>query len=247
MKNIVIFLGQSNMVSSYPDAGDIVAPYDSLPRADIDYSHWAKSGATTRDGGEGTVGTLNTVSGWYACEISAMQRLADVYGWTDLAAIKVAEGSTDLATDWADGGTLMTRLRDYVREHVATYADEGWRIIAVVRMQGESDSNDATDAGNFQTNLANHYSALRADFFEGYASLPVIECRIKKSPNGFATTETIQQTQTGQANVTNADSKAILVDTSDLDQLPDNVHFTGSSVITMGERVADAINSLATK
>ncbi len=228
------------MVSAHGVDAELPARY-ALPRSDIRFSYWLKSGSTTDDGGEGVLGDLDTSTGqgWLACDVSCAIRLADRYHVDNLHIVKVAQGATSLASDWVKGGTLMTRLHDYVSAIIPS--NEDWQIIGIVRQQGEQDSNILSDAQSFEVNLKDHYQTLRTLFSNGYKSLPIIEGEIKKSPNGVATTDTINRTRYAQISVTNDDPYARLATSSDLPQKVDNVHFTTAGLVTLGERMADEL------
>lgn len=247
-KNLVLCLGQSNFVSTHPVEASLASKY-ALPRTDIEYNYWIErtSGSgDIEDAGSGTLVDLDVVgaSSWFGPEISMAQRMVDVYGVENLVVVKVATGNTDLATDWDAGSTLMNKLYDYTQAVIAGIPD--WRILGCVRMQGESDSNDATDSTNFNANLTAHFAELRNRFFEGYAGLPMIEGEIKKEPNGVATTTTINQVRAAQAAVCAADARAAMVATQDLSQVDEtfDVHFDTAGIQTLGERMADALMNL---
>lgn len=68
--------------------------------------------------------------------------------------IKVAEGATDLATDWADGSLLRDKYYEYLNYAKAYFEANNIDPIWIQsRNQWESDANDTTRATNWGANL----------------------------------------------------------------------------------------------
>lgn len=145
--------------------------------------------------------------------------------------IKYASGGTNLHTQWDPDGAnnsiydaWLTTVTNALNALTVPY-----QIVGMAWMQGESDSNTG-NASNYETNLTEFISSVRTA-----VGFPKLRFGIGKiyAPNGNQTY--INIIRSAQQSVADADDNIFTIETNDL-SLHDNIHYDGTSLITMAER-----------
>ncbi len=178
---------------------------------------------------------------YFGPEVTFGRSIADARPDATVALIKHAVGGTDLAQCWYPGtsdtdpamGACYAGWLSTVRDALEGLEEEH-TIAGMIWMQGEADALVASWAEDYADNLRAFIDRVRQDV--GTEDLPfamgVIDCI------GCPYRQTVQEAQRAVA----AESPLVFsVETEDLPQNGDNIHFDGSGMRTLGERLADAL------
>lgn len=171
-------------------------------------------------------------------EVTFGRTMADKLPNERIVLIKHAVGGTDLAVCWNPGaytddpnmGTCYSDWRATVQDALAAL-EEPYEIAGMIWMQGESDAYNAEWAAVYEENLRHLIERVREDvstddmpFAMGIIDCPTCPYR-----------DTVRYAQSAIAN----ESTLIhAVETEDLPQNLDNIHFDASGMRTLGERLA---------
>lgn len=153
---------------------------------------------------------------------------------------KIAINGTALASWWLPGlpddavlpGTdnLFDQFCDYINDHLTAST---YRLGAIIWIQGEADATVEAQANAYQANLQTFYDALLVTFgntFEFVFNKLHVDC-----VEAFTTTVRAAQVAFAAANPT-----VVLVDCDDIPLPSGDVHFAGDSMVTLGNRLAEA-------
>jgi iduronate 2-sulfatase len=166
-------------------------------------------------------------------ELSFARTLADAAPDRRLALIKVTQGGTSLSDDWNPaGGYMYATLTNIARTALQALTNEGayYTLRGMIWHQGESDGSVAT--ATYQSMLTNFINAVRRDL--GVTNLPVVVGEL-------ATNRSITVRQ-AQFNVSESMPYVGFASSSNLPTLAANdPHFTATSQLTMGQRMAAAL------
>jgi hypothetical protein len=166
-------------------------------------------------------------------ELSFARTLADAAPNRRLALIKVTQGGTSLSNDWNPAsGYLYATFTNITRTALQALTNEGARytLRGLVWHQGESDGSVATEV--YQSMLTNFINAVRRDL--GVTNLPVVVGEL-------ATNRSVTVRQ-AQFNVAEIMPYVGFASSSNLPTLVANdPHFTATSQLTMGQRMAAAL------
>jgi hypothetical protein len=169
-------------------------------------------------------------------ELGFGARMHELWPERQIRILKVAEGATDLAEDWAArSGRLYSLLLSTVRSQFEILGEhERIELVGLVWMQGESDAfGDLADA--YGSNLRRFITSLREDL--GQALLPTVAALIAPQ-GGWPEAETVRDATSDLAARLGPMST---VETSDLTMWPDDVaHYDTRSTLILGRRFADA-------
>lgn len=179
-------------------------------------------------------------------EISLGRKLAAVLK-RPIYFIKFALGSTNLYANWdPNGRTIRTSGKNYYGDFIIYVLK--WKEVLKLQypdiefggifwMQGEGDALDKRFARTYEQNLKEFFKCLR----EKFGPCPIVTGFIKW-PANFR-----QEVNLAIENVAKNDDQIFTVDTSDLtpiaftyDPQHYNPHFDAKSLLTLGERMADA-------
>ncbi len=166
-------------------------------------------------------------------ELSFARTLADSAPSGHLALIKVTQGGTSLSSDWNPAsGYMYATFTNITRTALLALTNEGARytLRGLIWHQGESDGSSTTEA--YQSMLTNFILAVRRDL--GVTNLPVVVGEL-------ATNRSITVRQ-AQFNVGEIMPYVGFASSSHLATLAaDDPHFTAASQLTMGQRMAAAL------
>ncbi len=237
---LFILAGQSNMVGSRSNLNELsdhwLHPQDNVLWYDQD-NNWVPLQVPTEPFPFSRV--FNGVG--FGPEITLGQGIAESLNET-VALVKYAKGGTNLAVDWKPGGELYTSMIDRVQGAIAEFplASVNVDIAGFFWMQGESDAYNLAMANQYEQNLTNFITQVRQDLQE--PNLPFVYGKVfltgtQETPFGiFRYGDTIRQ---AQSRVDQQVPGTFAVETIDLSQHPDNIHFDSSGLMALGDRFAD--------
>lgn len=166
-------------------------------------------------------------------ELSFARALADAHPNRLLALIKVTQGGTSLSNDWNPaGGFMYATLTNLTRTALQALTNEGasYTLRGLIWHQGESDGSLST--ADYQSRLTGFINAVRRDL--GVTNLPVVVGEL-------ATNRSVTVRQ-AQFNVAAIMPYVGFASSSNLATLAANdPHFTAPSQLTMGQRMAAAL------
>jgi hypothetical protein len=242
VKDLYIFAGQSNM-----DGRAAVVP-DSVDRTDtLFYKESATSTSSVIDSsfiGLVNGNTSNQQSGVLCPVISFHDRVKELNTTNTIAVMKFARGGTDLHTHWnttASGNFMFTKFLESLDDAQSklTNANVSYVIKGMVWLQGESDTNNTTDAGAYQQNLNDFIASVRT-----HLSLPALPVVIVGIKNAGQLTNA-QTVRNAQESVANADGNIRYVYDSTWGQ-QDSLHYNTAGQTAIGRAVADEmLNAIA--
>jgi hypothetical protein len=241
---VYLLAGQSNM-----DGGGFVT---GLPPA----LQLAQTDARLYWSGRGLWQGLSPASYWsgsggeyFGPEVTFGRAMQDATPGGTVAIIKHAVGGTNLAECWYPGAfrTDANQGRCYA-DFLATVdaalaeldgAGQDYEIAGMAWMQGEADATVSAYAVAYGDNLANFISRVREDVSASTMPLAMglIDCQAHCSFRDVVRAE--------QQTTADGDARVFAVETEDLPQNADALHFDASGQRTLGERLAAALLSTA--
>ncbi len=176
-------------------------------------------------------------------EFGFAKAMSELYPADKIRLIKVAKGGT--AMDWwlPDGNGKEnghTQLLANLKNALAKM-DGDYEIAGMLWMQGESDAKKQADAEAYQKKLEQLIALMRKE--TGKPELPVVIGRLstrilesKKFKMPF-----VKIVQSGQEAVAKNDKHAYVINTDDLSQRDDFVHFEQEGQMGLGKRFGEAM------
>jgi hypothetical protein len=144
-----------------------------------------------------------------------------------------ADGTTTYDWSPSSAGELYPQAKAWISNALSALTALGYTpaVQAAVWTQGENDAGDATNASNYQTNLTNFITSVRADWGLGSTGLFIVS-RLRPA---FTNAGTIR---TAQFNVAaaNPGGPVSLIETSDIAVGADNTHYTIPGRTVLGQR-----------
>lgn len=224
---VYFFAGQSNAVGWFPESVPFIPdPVDQQVRFFYDISTSKNLAGTT----------LERQGTRFGAEFG-IGRTLHGQGVDDIVIVKVGHGGQSLYQDFSPEipGVWFTRLMDAKETVLAKLAEEGeFEVCGFFWMQGEADAGEG-QSGNYEANLKNFITQVRTAFND--FELPFLAGHIKHpNPNSkpyLAINAAIDA-------IALEDSAVYSIETADLPLL-EGVHFTGDSLIEMGNRMAKTL------
>lgn len=208
---VFLYIGQSNARGDDPDVralGDLLEPQPDVLL--WDGREWLRGQAPTE--------ALNK----YGAELSLGRELAGILR-EPVAIVKVTRGGPSMEAEWLpELGLSYARLLGATRAALA--ALDRPILSGLFSMQGESDSGQEGTSARFGENLRRIHAALEHDLG---APLPLVVTRLQ---NWIATPHA--------AGVRAGQETFVWVNTDDLPNMPDFLHFTGAGLVEIGKRLA---------
>jgi hypothetical protein len=170
-----------------------------------------------------------------------------------IAVIKHTLGGTSLHTDWFPGGddtttgdgpvyqAFQTTVSNGLADLATLYPAASIQLEGMIWHQGESDAGNATDAGNYQTNLTNFIADVRATYDSGlkFGIVQLSDNQTSLNPTNLATVKA------AQAAVADADPLNYLVTTDDVPMGgASTIHFGTAGNLTIGSRLATGMRQV---
>lgn len=246
--DIYVLAGQSNANGTNTNASNL-PPSLQADQPDVQLFFGEINDGVTAPGswgnlrpGSGTVIGQGTQPTAFGSELTLGRTLADANPNRNVAIIKFAANSTDLANRWNPAnndlyGELLTRID--AATGVITDANANFSIRGLAWHQGEQDGRNLNNSGNYDQNLTNFISSFRTDLASDLAS--DFHVAVGHLGASTATTNVVgyAEVQNAQAAVAARDANVSLIPTSSL-ALSDNVHLDESGQQALGIGFAGA-------
>ena len=185
-------------------------------------------------------GTLYYGTEYFGPEVTFGRTMADARPDETIALLKYAIGGTDLAVCWNPGesdtdpvmGDCYRGWLSTVRDGLEAMEDD-YEIAGMIWMQGESDAYNLDYAAAYGDNLRHLIDRVREDVStdEMPFAMGIIDC---------INCPYRDVVRAAQAEVATESELVMAVETEDLPQNIDYIHFDGSGMRTLGERLAGA-------
>jgi hypothetical protein len=187
---------------------------------------------------------IDYANGAFGAEITTGLGISKAMGGATVAEVKYSLGGTTLASDWNPdnpGGyklypSMVTAVNTAVAALKTQNPTKTVKIKGFFWMQGESDNDGPT----YQTNLVNLIAHVRADF--GDANLPFVFGQVGATWSGNAIS--VAQANVGTPGKSTYVHDTMMVTTSDLPIIFDNMHFNTKGIQKLGDRYAAAYEKL---
>ena len=239
--DLFVLAGQSNAMGWLGDASDYPPQEPNLLDSSIKLNYEQ-------------IGTSSKSDGWQTLGPQQRQNYGEIFGpevtfsrllkrgGYNPAIFKYTQGSTSLADDWRAPGqsghydTMVTKFNAAVLD----LQNQGYtvNIAGFIWIQGEQDATDATDAGNYQSNL----NAIINDFRTNVASNSTLEFVLGVDEGNPASN--INTIVTAQTNIANGDANIVRSSMVGLEKA-DSTHLTPAGIIDHGKRIYDSMFDLA--
>lgn len=245
---VFILSGQSNMSGG----GHVAAEgFGFDPAVGDKVRMWDASDAWNKRGILGKWASLNELQAikkemrmdMIGPEFGFAKAMSGLFPADEIHLIKVSKGGTPI--DWwlpsANGkANGHTQLLENLKNALGKIEGE-YEIVGMLWMQGESDAKTEADAEAYPKKLEQLIALMRKEtgkpelpFVIGKISSRILESKKFKMP--FA-----KIVQSGQEAVTKTDKHAFVIDTDDLSQRDDLVHFDQEGQLGLGKRFGEAM------
>ena len=244
---VFILSGQSNMSGG----GDVVADIAIDAAVGDKVRIWDATDVWGKRANPGKWASLNEIQALkkegrankIGPEFGFAKAMSELYPAEEIHLIKVSKGGT--AIDWwlpnangkENGHTaLQANLQNALEKIEGDY-----EIAGMLWMQGESDAKKLEDAEAYEKKLQQLIALMRKE--TGKSELPFVigrlSSRILESPKFKM--PFVKTVQSGQAAVAANDKHAYVVNTDDLSQRDDLVHFDQEGQMRLGQRFGEAM------
>ena len=259
--DIVVVAGQSNALGAQSYVKDPTTHQDiftDATRSPADtavHLMWIETGVHTSGAVPVPLDTLQHLphapSPVFGPEVGlARQLYAD--GDHELLIVKVAYSGTSLAADWQPRRPDLIALVQRVHQAVAWASSHGYdpTIVGFYWMQGEADASKAAWAADYSKNLKLFMQEMRTDLPLG-ATTPFVIGQIDladyisyEQAHGLCTTttcssETLWNKEVMKAQDAAASSDVFVTSTSLLPRVPDYIHLSDASELSLGTSFAN--------
>ena len=236
---VYIMAGQSNMSgTNNPLVSELPKNLtDSLPQVLIKVN-----GDATHNWGALRPG-LGATSTNFGPELNFGHDAATYFNGDKVAIIKYSQGGTTLNEDWrppSSGGTTGWLYNSFINDLITSLAllDTNYtiQVMGLCWMQGEYDALDNAKANNYQTNLTNFISDVRAAL-----NLPQLPFAIGMIDNsvGWMYNAAVRQ---AEINVAHSVNKVTVFDTHGLGT--DGTHYNTQGQLELGHYFFNSLNGL---
>ena len=258
--DVYFLAGQSN-ASGRGDASQIPAGSPlAAPQTDVQF-YWRKTLVTTNGNlTQNTFIPLQVDSGHgrnnpgsfpveFGPELGMGRALADLFPDRNILIIKYGHGGSNLHSDWADGGVRYNTFISTVNDALADITDAGatFQLKGTAWVQGEADAGNATNAGNYQTNLTDLIARIRNDVFAG-AEAPFVLSRL--SDNQYSSVGgNVGTVRTAQVQTADALENVEWVDADDaaFSTYTGTVHFNANGITNLGDALGQSLGGVTTE
>jgi Domain of unknown function (DUF4347)/Carbohydrate esterase, sialic acid-specific acetylesterase len=241
--SVYLLGGQSNMSGVGSSGSDLTGAYASpLPEVRIwkNGSYVALKNGFSKNDGKGT-GFGAEIGFGFALEAARKNGTAKT---EEIYLVKNALGSTSLEVDWNINGNnnQYDKFTASVDSALANLrkAGLGYKVEAMLWMQGESDADIATRANNYASNLTNLIGDVRSRY--GSATDFVIgRLHEELDPVRYLYDDIVRNAQT---SVANADPRNRWINTDRLAVGADSKHFTSAGHLALGTAFANVVKTI---
>ncbi|MEN9359158.1 MAG: hypothetical protein RL095_693 [Verrucomicrobiota bacterium] len=171
-------------------------------------------------------------------ELGFGRRIAEKFKGRKIVLVKVAEGGTNLHTQWNSKtqNGLYSRLLTNVRDTEAQIAKSGAKseLAGMIWMQGESDSGKTE--GAYEKNLADFIASVRKDLKS--EKLPFVIGEVCSANPEYSVIRAAQKAVAAKVPV------CALASSEGLKTIDKHVHFDAAGQIELGKRFAEEISKL---
>ncbi len=258
-KVIVYLVGGQSNADGYGVTGDLPSELQA-PQPDIDFYHGNGGGNSPLQANnwirlQPGSGSMGGNAGGFGPELNFGIGIHEALGseGARIAVIKHTLGGSSLHTDWFPGGDNTTTGDGAVYQAFQTTVSNGLIALAalypaadiqlegMIWSQGEADAGNATNAGNYQTNLTNFIADVRATYGSNlkFGIVQLSDNQTMLDPTRLATVKA------AQAAVADADAKNYLVTTDDVPMGGSStIHFGTAGNLTIGTRLATGMQEV---
>lgn len=245
---VFILSGQSNMSGGGPVAPEGLQ-FD--PAVGDKVRMWDASDAWNKRGVLGKWASLNELqlmkkemkADFIGPEFGFAKAISELYPAEEIHLIKVAKGGTPInfwLPDEKGKPNGHTQLLENLRNALGKIEGE-YEIMGMLWMQGESDSKTQADADAYQKKLEQLIALVRKE--TNKPELPVVIGRL--SSRILESTKFkmpfVKTVQSAQEAVTKTDKNVFVIDTDDLSQRDDLVHYDQAGQLGLGKRFGEAM------
>ena len=244
--SIFIIAGQSNAINIHTKASELPAgivdttiklyyhcgvPPDSGPYFATSGNKWVNMNFQIQNP------YLGANDSFFGPEISMSNKFKAQYGNT--AIIKCAYGGSDLAVDWnpnaSTGNKTYSVMKGQVNNalHLLDSAGIQYVVRGFIWIQGEADAANNAYSSAYYGNLKHFINSVRHDF-----NIPKLPFIISRLPS-FQITPYLNRVRQAQVSICDSLANTYWLDTDNLINCGDNVHFNSASVLKLGARLAE--------
>jgi hypothetical protein len=230
---VILLGGQSNMTGNGPKLSDLTAAQQA-PQEDV----WIYGGGSLKQG------ALQPGFGSpYGPEISFGRTIADGRPHENFALIKFSQGGTHLYGDWdPNTGSVYNKFKTTVDFGLEALTRSGhtYEIVGMLWTQGERDAAHLRTTAEYEADLNEFIADIRSRYG---ANVSFFISRLSILQTGRE--PGLHDIRAAQENVAAADSNAYLIDTDTFQIAGDNIHFTGTGLVSLGNAFGQSyLNSL---
>jgi len=237
IESLVAFVGQSNILGFGLDAGDLPAEHGGTDPFTYIWNNVAGGWEVMRPGVN--TGTPNNPGAW-GPEVAFAHKWRQAHAPDDvLYIVKSAKGGSGMAKDPAPGvadwspdsvGELFDATRELIAAARASFGARAPGVEAVFVMQGEEDGFSAPKAEAYGANFAKFRAAVREEWMGDGAG------KIGWGWIDDASTPYNATVRYHQYLADSADPNGLSFETTDLPMQPDDLHYSATGHIGLGER-----------
>ncbi len=230
---VILLGGQSNMTGNGPKLNDLTAA-QQLPQEDV----WIYGGNGPNSG------ALQPGFGSpYGPEVTFGRTIADGLPHENFALIKFSQGGTHLYGDWDPiTGSVYNKFKAIVGFglEALTKAGHTYEIVGMLWTQGERDAAHGRTTAEYEADLNDFIADIRSRY-GAHVSFFISRLSILQTGREPG----LHDIRAAQENVAASDSNAYLIDTDSFQIAGDDIHFTGTGLVSLGNAFGQSyLNSL---
>ena len=244
---VFILSGQSNMSGG----GDVVEGFQFEPSVGDKVRIWDACGGWAKRGIPGKWTSLNELQAIktearmnrIGPEFGFAEAMTELYPADEIYLIKAARGGTAIDRWLPDAKSKKNDLTGLLEnlKLALEQIDGNYEILGMLWMQGESDSKKQADAEAYQIKLEQFIALMRKETNKPELSFVIgrLSSRVLESPKfSFNHAKIVQN---AQEVVAQNDKNAHVINTDDLSQRDDLVHFDQEGQMGLGKRFGEAM------
>lgn len=240
---VFLLAGQSN-ADGRANGNSFPAALQS-PVSNFDYYRFTEGASS---GVLSSVVPNTSESGQTGPELAFAHSLRNTFPSEPIALIKYGNGGTDLASDWAAGGTsgtvgdggdyqtFQTTVSDGLAALASANPANTYTIAGFLWVQGERDVVIGQTSAQYQSNLTTFITDVR----QTYGDIPFLFSRLSDAQTGLSNSGNLSAIRAGQDAVDGAVDNTFLIDSDSFSLASDDVHFDASGQQALGEAFAQA-------